>query len=85
MRVEDVEFAQDSALEGTGFELLVPIAMARPHRGDSKRYLSDDRQAAGDHSDGARTAISDYACRHGGAIRVRRASASAEMHTFHAS
>jgi hypothetical protein len=38
----------DSPLEGTGFELLVPIAMARAHRGDSKRYLSDDRQAAGD-------------------------------------
>jgi hypothetical protein len=41
-------FVADSPLEGTGFELLVPIAMARAHRGDSKRYLSDDRQAAGD-------------------------------------
>jgi hypothetical protein len=38
----------DSPLEGTGFELLVPIAMAIAHPGGSKRYLSDDRQAAGD-------------------------------------
>jgi hypothetical protein len=42
------KFALDSPLEGTGFELLVPIAMARAHPGGSKRYLSDDRQAAGD-------------------------------------
>jgi hypothetical protein len=31
----------DSLLEGTGFELLVPIAMARADPGGSKRCLSD--------------------------------------------
>jgi hypothetical protein len=30
------KFAADSPLEGTGFELLVPIAMARAHPGGSK-------------------------------------------------
>ena len=44
----EVRFARDSPLEESGFELLVPIAMARAHRGGSERYLSDDRQAVGD-------------------------------------
>jgi ubiquinone/menaquinone biosynthesis C-methylase UbiE len=34
--IEEIRFAPDSPLEGTGFELLVPIAMARAHRGGRK-------------------------------------------------
>jgi hypothetical protein len=33
---QEVEFAPDSPVEGTEFELLVPISMARAHRGGSK-------------------------------------------------